>query len=47
MDHATDEKVILPIMKELQQRYGEKIKADSFDKGFYTPNNLIDLNIDK
>jgi len=43
MDHATDEKVVLPIMEELQQRYGGKIKAASFDKGFYTPDNLIDL----
>ena len=43
MDHTTDEKVVVPIMKELQQRYGRKIKAASFDKGFYTPDNLIEL----
>lgn len=43
MDHATDEKVIVPIMKELQDRCGGKIKSASFDKGFYTPDNLIEL----
>jgi len=43
MDHTTDEKVIVPIMKELQDRYEGKIKSASFDKGFYTPNNLIEL----
>lgn len=43
MDHTTDEKVVVPIMEELQCRYGGKIMSASFDKGFYTPQNLIAL----
>jgi IS5 family transposase len=43
MDHVTDEKVIVPIMERLQCQYGGKIMSASFDKGFYTPQNLIAL----
>ena len=43
MDHTTDEKVLITIMKELQESYGGKIKSASFDKGFYTPDNRIEL----
>jgi IS5 family transposase len=43
MDHTTDEKVLVPIMEKLQCRYGGKIMSASFDKGFYTPQNLIAL----
>ena len=39
----TDEKVVVDVMKELQQRYDNGIKACSWDKGFWTPNNLIEL----
>lgn len=40
----TDEKVITEVMRRLQDRYQGKIKAASFDKGFWTPHNLEDLS---
>ena len=40
----TDEKVIVDVMKRLQQRFKGQIRAASFDKGFWTPNNLRDLS---
>jgi hypothetical protein len=40
----TDEKVITQVMKKLQDRYHGKIRAASFDKGFWTPHNLMDLS---
>lgn len=40
----TDEKVIVEVMSKLQKRYNGKILAASFDKGFWTPNNLKDLS---
>jgi len=43
MDHTTDEKVIVAIMEKLQIVYKGRIKVASFDKGFYTPKNLIEL----
>jgi len=43
MDHTTDEKVVVPAMKELQERYDDKIQSASFDRGFYTPVNRAEL----
>jgi len=43
MDHTTDDKVAVPVMTQLQQYYGGKIKAVSFDKGFYSHDNLVEL----
>jgi len=43
MDNTTDEKVVVPIMEKLQCYYGGRIMSASFDKGFYTPQNLIAL----
>lgn len=40
----TDEKIITQVMKKLQDRYNGKIRAASFDKGFWTPQNLKDLS---
>lgn len=40
----TDEKVIVEVMSKLQKRYNGKILAASFDKGFWTPNNLKELS---
>lgn len=40
----TDEKVIVDVMLKLQKRFNGKIRAASFDKGFWTPNNLKDLS---
>jgi len=40
----TDEKIITQVMRDLQERFNNKIRAVSFDKGFWTPNNLVDLS---
>ena len=40
----TDEKVIVEVMKDLQERYDNQILAASFDKGFWTPTNLRQLS---
>ncbi len=40
----TDEKTITEVMRDLQKRFNAKIKAVSFDKGFWTPNNPVDLS---
>jgi hypothetical protein len=40
----TDEKVLVEVMKKLQTRFNGKILAASFDKGFWTPNNLKELS---
>ncbi len=40
----TDEKVITDAMKILQHRYNDKIRAASFDKGFWTPKNFIEMS---
>jgi len=39
----TDEKTPVTLMTELQNRFQGKIKAASFDKGFWSPSNLQDL----
>jgi transposase, IS5 family len=43
MDHTTDDKVAVPVMTQLQQYYKGKIKVVSFDKGFYSHDNLVEL----
>ena len=40
----TDEKIPVSLMSELQQRFEGKIKAASFDKGFWSPENLQELS---
>jgi hypothetical protein len=40
----TDEKVLVDVMKNLQIRFNDKIYSASFDKGFWTPNNLAELS---
>ena len=40
----TDEKVIVEVMQRLQTRFNGAIHAASFDKGFWTPNNLKQLS---
>lgn len=40
----TDEKVIFEVMQRLQTRFNGAICAASFDKGFWTPNNLEQLS---
>ena len=40
----TDEKIIVEVMENLQKRFNDKIRAASFDKGFWTPNNLKQLS---
>jgi len=40
----TDEKTPVTLMTELQNRFQGKIKAASFDKGFWSPSNLQDLS---
>jgi len=39
----TDEKILIEVMSRLQQRMKNRIKSASWDKGFYTPNNLKEL----
>ncbi len=41
---VTDEKVLVDVMKNLQERYNNRIKAASFDKGYWTPKNLSELS---
>ncbi len=43
MDHTTDDKVLIPEMKKLQEQYRGKIKSASFDKGFWSPQNWSEL----
>jgi hypothetical protein len=40
----TDEKVIVEVMQRLQARFNGGIRAASFDKGFWTPDNLKRLS---
>ena len=40
----TDEKIIVEVMENLQKRFNGKIHAASFDKGFWTPDNLKRLS---
>jgi len=34
-----DQELVVPVMTELQQRFGGKIERASFDRGFHTPEN--------
>jgi transposase, IS5 family len=38
-----DQDVVVPILRELQDRFGGKIKSASFDRSFHTPQNQLDL----
>jgi transposase, IS5 family len=38
-----DQDLVVPVMKELQERFGGKIKSASFDRAFHTPANQKDL----
>jgi len=40
----TDEKILISVMKNLQKRYNGKIRATSFDKGFWKKENLSELS---
>jgi transposase, IS5 family len=35
--------LVVPVMRELQKRFGGKIKSASFDRAFHTPENQKDL----
>ena len=37
---VTDDKILIPVLEELQERFKGTLEAASFDKGFYTPENL-------
>jgi len=38
-----DQDVVVPVMRDLQDRFGGKIKSASFDRSFHTPQNQQDL----
>jgi hypothetical protein len=38
-----DQDLVVPVMKELQNRFSGKIKSASFDRAFHTPQNQKDL----
>jgi IS5 family transposase len=38
-----DQDLVVPVMRELQERFGGKIKSASFDRAFHTPQNQKDL----
>jgi len=38
-----DQDLVVPVMTELQERFGGKIKSASFDRAFHTPENQQDL----
>jgi hypothetical protein len=38
-----DQDLVVPVMKELQERFGGKIKSASFDRAFHTPDNQKQL----
>jgi transposase, IS5 family len=38
-----DQDAVVPLMRELQDRFGGKIKSASFDRSFHTPQNQQDL----
>ncbi|MBW1803541.1 MAG: hypothetical protein JRJ85_22785 [Deltaproteobacteria bacterium] len=41
---VTDEKVLVDVMKKLQERFNGNIYSAIFDRGFWTPNNLAELS---
>lgn len=40
---ALDQERVVPVMTELQKRFGGKIESASFDRGFHTPDNQAKL----
>jgi IS5 family transposase len=38
-----DQDLVVPVMKQLQRRFGGKIKSASFDRAFHTPENQAEL----
>jgi IS5 family transposase len=38
-----DQDLVIPVMKELQERFAGRIKSASFDRAFHTPDNQKDL----
>jgi hypothetical protein len=42
-DRVLDQDLVVPVMKELQARFGGKIKSASFDRSFHTPENQQQL----
>jgi len=42
-DGVLDQDLVVPVMRELQQRFGGKIKSASFDRSFHTPENQAEL----
>jgi hypothetical protein len=38
-----DVEVVVPVMKKLQKRFGNKIERASFDRGFHSPENQKEL----
>ena len=42
-DGVLDQDLVVPVMKELQERFGGKIKSASFDRSFHTPENQQEL----
>jgi hypothetical protein len=42
-DGVLDQDLVVPVMKELQERFDGKIKSASFDRAFHTPENQQEL----
>jgi transposase, IS5 family len=42
-DGVLDQDVVVPVMRELQERFENKIQSASFDRGFHTAKNQKDL----
>jgi IS5 family transposase len=42
-DGVLDQELVVPVMRELQERFGGKIKSASFDRAFHTPQNQKEL----
>ncbi len=38
-----EQQILIPMMKEVQERLNNKIRSASFDRGFYTPENRVEL----
>ncbi|MCA1660266.1 MAG: ISNCY family transposase, partial [Verrucomicrobiaceae bacterium] len=42
-DAVLDQDLVVPVMRQVQDRFGGKIKSASFDRAFHTPENQRDL----
>src|ERR1700684_4387742 len=42
-DGVLDQDLVVPVMKQLQKRFDNKIQSASFDRGFHTADNQKDL----